>query len=274
MDVNPFADMASPKKNRPRGIWTSTPLSGKIVSVLLILSCATSSNVQRENLGPEQWVLPVIGAVGYTTAFIFAILELLGIADDKGRKFPSILALVLCLLFFGIVGFAIYQGVTKPRGPQVIVNEKHGFQLALPGAGWELVSPDKFQKRKPEVLAGAANLESKAFGMVFVFEGVTDHETVGRTFIADFPWVNKKEISFEKLAFLGYPAVRYHVTGNEKTDVKLNHLFDTVFTAGGKLYLLRTVVSDAPGLADDSAAQTFLKAFSLTGKPNTEVEKK
>jgi hypothetical protein len=274
MGANPFADMASPKKNRPRGIWTSTPLSGKIVSVLLILSCATSSNVQRENLGSEQWVLPAIGAVGYTTAFIFAILELLGIADDKGRKFPSILALVFCLLFFGIVGFAIYQGVTKPRGPQAIVNEKHGFQLVSPGPNWDLVAPDKLRRLNPEALAGALSREGKALGMVFVREGETDYEGIGRSTIADFPLVNKREIRFEKLVFLGYPAVRYHIAGNEKSDNKLRHVFDTIFAAEGKLYMLRTLVSDAAGLADESLAEAFLKAFSLTGKPNTEVEKK
>src|SRR5262249_20217261 len=121
-----------------------------------------------------------------------AILELMGIMDDKGRKFPSALSLGVALLMLFPVGLLVAKnlgvGVLRqaPLAPQnhpPLIVEKEGFRLDWPGEGWILISAEEMRKKGIAAAAGASNPSQGVDGFVAIIPEEPDLEELAQKFI-------------------------------------------------------------------------------------------
>src|SRR5262245_30917026 len=147
MSSSPGETDATPKPP-PRSVWGKTPLSGKILSVVIVAGLGWLSTPARADR-----TLGISATIALIVVAILAGLDLVGTLDAKGRKLPSTLSLVVAVLLLSGVASMLISGLgIRPPTPPVapsqapIVSTEFGFQLASPGPGWRLMDRKELQK--------------------------------------------------------------------------------------------------------------------------------
>jgi hypothetical protein len=276
--ASPFAELPSNTKPPPRGVWGKTPLSGKLLSIVIFANLFCFGINRSQWSAEEGRIWSIIAVLTVIAVVPLSILELVGVLDDKGRKFPSALSLgiaslMLCLTALvatNTIGFGqrlpgvpatTSHGAEKDHPP--LVAREAGFRLTWPGDGWFLMSGEEAHRRGFNAEGGATNPGLATSVFVMILPEQPDLEKLAHRLIDIAVMDDKRTIALDKITFVGKPAIRYRLRGKTPADGQY-HVTETVlFAHQGKTYYIGATGPDTPKAADGSTVKTFLDAFSL-----------
>jgi hypothetical protein len=228
-------------------------------------------------------LIVVLAAVVFAVGFGIASLFGYGKVNGRSRK----LLAVAGILLGGLVGaawaslpFAVSAArrAAEAKENEPITRHDYGFQLGLPGEGWQLLRDAAARQLNP--FAAAAAIRSpgepdEMFGMVLVESAPElDADALDLTelaaALAENMAFDKKELVFvENVEFQGRPAAQFQVIFDAQG--KSVRWQEVVFLHDGHLF---QVVAAGPVIdtkPDGSTFIGFFEAFSLLG-PDGSVE--